>query len=52
MEEEGCLIDGVEVREVLVVRCEVEERIGGVIARERKRCYVGIKAEMSDIWKR
>lgn len=46
-EEEGCFIDAGEVRQVSVVRCEVEGRNsgggrGGVIVRERRRCNVGM----------
>lgn len=39
-----------EVREVVKERCEVEERNGGVTARGKERCYVGITAETSGIW--
>lgn len=37
---------------MLVARCDGGGKRGGVIVREKKRCYAGTGAEMSNIWKR
>lgn len=37
---------------MLVARCDGGGKKGGVIVREKERCYAGTGAEMSNIWKR